>query len=203
MSTQKVGFTFNETMAGGFALEETDPETGKAKGEREGSELAMHATVEIADIDAFIADPDHRGRLSGTVDFTPFGTGLRAPDGIFNLFRPTEDPSLKWMVYELGFEHGGEEYYLAGKKMVREAAVTELWRATTTLYTKLHRGAGDAAPIVGAGVLSLSVKQLIALVSTMKVTGAASKKEEAAVMLKFGRFFMGDLWDTYVKHSAR
>ncbi|MDX1433187.1 MAG: hypothetical protein R3286_12135 [Gammaproteobacteria bacterium] len=203
MNAETVGFTFDETMAGGFALEESDPESGRIRGEREGSELAMHATVELDDIDSFVADPDHRGKLSGTIDFTPFGEGLHAPIGVFNLFRPTTDPALKLMVYELGFEHGGRAYYLAGKKMVRDAAVTELWKATTTLYTRLHEGADESGPVIGAGVLTLSVKQLMALVSTMKVLGAQSTKQEAAVLMKFGTFFMGDLWDTYVKHRGR
>lgn len=202
MTSQAIGFTFDETMAGGFAMGETDPETGKLEGEREGSELSMHATVEIADIDRFIDNPEHRGRLSGTIDFTPFGEGLAAPDGVFNLFCPTTDPTLKLMVYELGFEHAGKGYYLAGKKRVRNAAVTELWKATTTLYTELHEGTDDSGPVVGSGVLSLSVKQLMALVSTMRVTGAESRAQEAEVLLKFGRFFMGDLWDTYVKHRS-
>lgn len=203
MSTEPIGFTFDETMSGGFALGETDPQTGKDRGQLDGSELAMHASVAIKNLDAFIADPDHLGGLAGSVDFTPFGSGLTAPSGVFNLFSPTTDPALKLMVYELAFEHEGKSYYLAGHKKVRDAAPTELWKATTTLYTQLHEGANKEAPVVGAGVLSLGVRQLMALVSTMRVTNAANHKQEAETMMKFGRFFMGDLWDTYVKHAGR
>jgi hypothetical protein len=163
----------------------------------------MHARVTIKDLDAFIADPDHLGGLSGSVDFTPFGSGLAAPDGVFNLFSPTSDPALKLMIYELGFEHEGKSFYLAGHKKVRDAAPTELWKATTTLYTQLHEGTNKEGPVVGAGVLSLGVRQLMALVSTMRVTNAANHKQEVETMMKFGRFFMGDLWDTYVKHTGR
>ena len=51
MSTGSVGFTFDETMSGGFALGETDPETGRSRGQLDGCELAMHATVTIEDLD--------------------------------------------------------------------------------------------------------------------------------------------------------
>lgn len=203
MAEKPVGLTFDETMAGGFAMGETDPEAGRLAGEREGSELSMHASVAIDDLAAFVDAPDHRGRLSGTIDFTPFGAGLHAPHGVFNLFCPSDEPALKLMVYELGFEHGGKAYYLAGRKHVRDAPVTELWKATTTLYTTLHEGADASGPVVGAGVLTLSVKELIALVSTMRVTGAESPAAEARALARFGGFFMGDLWDTYARHRAR
>ena len=203
MSTRPIGFTFDETMSGGFALGESDPQSGKDRGQLDGSELAMHATVSIENLDAFIADPNHLGGLTGRVDFTPFGSGIPAPSGVFNLFSPTSDPGLKLMVYELAFEHAGKGYYLAGHKEVRDAAPTELWRATTTLYTRLHEGPDKEAPVVAAGVLSLGVKQLMALVSTMRVTNAKNHAQEAETMMKFGRFFMGDLWDTYVKHAGR
>mgnify|MGYP006203016461 FL=1 len=35
------------------------------------------------------------------------------------------------------------------------------------------------------------------LMSTIKVTGSKSAKERAATVAKFGRFFMGQLWNTY------
>ena len=56
---------------------------------------------------------------------------------------------------------------------------------------------------MGAGVISLGVKELMALVSTMRVTNAEDRAQEAETVMKFGRFFMGDLWDTYVKHRGR
>ena len=203
MSTQAIGFTFDETMSGGFALGETDPQAGKSRGQLDGSELAMHATVIIENLDAFIDDPNHLGSLAGTLDFTPFGASIPAPSGVFNLFSPTDDASLKLMIYELAFEHEGVGYYLAGRKEVRDAAPTALWKATTTLYTCLHQGTDKQGPVVGAGVISLGVKELMALVSTMRVINAENRAQEAEAVMKFGRFFMGDLWDTYVKHSGR
>jgi len=201
MTKNAIGIAFDETMAGGFALGETDPKAGREQGEIAGNVLAMHAKVDIPDIEQFIDNPNHLGNLTGTVDFPPFGEGMSAPSGVFNLFSPSEDPSCKLMVYELAFEHEGKPYYLAGKKEVREAMVTKMWKATTTLYTQLHEGNSKDGAVVGAGVLTLGMSQLIDLVSTMRATNAASPKDTAEAMMKFGQFFMGDLWDSYVKHA--
>lgn len=200
MSDQKPGITFSETMAGGFALGETDTLAGKKKGQALGSEMAMHATVIIDDLERFVDDPEHTGAIAGSIDFTPFGEGLHGVGpGAFNLFYPA-DSKLKYMVYELGIEHDGESYYVAGKKEVSDDGGLDLWTDTTTLFTQLHKGTDKSGEVVGAGILRIGVKGLISLVSTLRVTGASSKTEEAATVAKFGKFFLGELWDTYVKH---
>src|SRR5271163_1691517 len=47
MRDETTGLSFRETMSGGFALGETDPETGRQKGQAAGTSLALHATVLI------------------------------------------------------------------------------------------------------------------------------------------------------------
>jgi hypothetical protein len=187
-------------MAGGFALGETDPGAGREAGERQGHELAMHATVSIRDLARFVEDPHHLGELHGSIDFAPLGRGIPAVTGVFNLFSPAGEPRLKLMVYELGFQHGGRDYYLAGKKEVRDDPGFDLWKDTTTLFTRLHQGKDASGPVVGAGVLSLGVADLIKLLATFRVTHAGSLKERAATVARFGRFFLGELWDTYLRH---
>lgn len=202
MTAQNPGITFKETMTGGFSLSATDPATGRDQGKLAGTELAMHAEVVIADMAKFIAEPDHPGQLSGTIDFKPLGMGIVAKTGIFNLFNPTDDPNLKLMVYELAFEHQGEAYYLAGKKEVRDDPGFDLWSDTTTLYTQLHKGNDKSGPVVGAGILSLDVVDLIRLVSTITVTNASDTADKVMTIGKFGQFFLGQLWDSYAKHAV-
>lgn len=197
------GLTFDETMAGAFALDHGDPRTGAARGRRAGTRLAMHATVEIPDVEAFAADPEHPGRLSGTVDFPPFGTGIEAGEGGFQLFSPSGDPGTRLMVYELPFRHDGQPYYLAGRKEVRDDPGLDLWSDTTTLYIRLHRGEDDRAPVVGAGILSLGVMDLVDLLRSMRATGTGSRSEALEAVGGFGRLFLGELWDTYGFQAVR
>jgi hypothetical protein len=162
--------------------------------------LAMHATVSIDDMDAFIKDAEHPGGLTGTIDFAPLGMGMVADTGVFNLFKPTDDPKLTLMVYELGFEHQGQAYYLAGRKEVRDGSVFKLWPETTTLYTQLHKGTDKSGPVIGAGILTLGPVDLMKLVSTVTVTHADGFPKKVKTVGAFGGFFLRELWSTYVTH---
>ena len=190
--------TFKEAMSGHFALGAVNPAEGADRGRRNDTTLTMHAQVIIHDIDRFVTDPEHTGELTGSIDFAPLGMGIPASVGVFNLFKPSGDPDMTYMVYELGFQHGGRDYYLAGHKEVKDDKGFDLWSDTTTLYTALHEGRDKSGKVIGAGVLSLGVKQLADLVSTIDVPNASSAGEKLAAIEKFGRFFVGELWDSYV-----
>ena len=93
---------------------------------------------------------------------------------MFKLFAPGNEPKLAWMVDQLALRHDGKPYYLAGKKEVRVASIFKMWSATTTLYTRLHEGSDATGPVVGAGVLTLGIGDLLKLLSTFHATNAAS-----------------------------
>lgn len=197
---EPLGLSFRETMTGGFALGETGPQAGHDKGVVTGSALALHATVTIDDLDRFVAEPTHPGRLNGSIDFAAFGGTLPGSNGVFNLFNPSGQSGLKYMVYKLGFNYAGKPYYLAGCKEVRDDTPLRMWQQTTTLYTRLHTGPDASGPVVGAGVLSLGVADLVRMLGTTTVSGATSPVQQAAAVGKFGRFFLGQLWDSYGVH---
>jgi len=197
MKEAAAGLTFTETMSGDFALGDTDPRAPRTTNRGEWSELAIHVTVHIDDIDRFIADVTHTGRLTGHVSSPLFGGDVPATHGVFNLFSPTDDPALTLMVYELAFQHDGKAYYLAGRKEVRDDPGLDLWADTTTLFTTLHEGSDRTAPVVGAGVLRLGIGELLKLVRSMRATNTRSLEESARVVQRFGTFFLRSLWTSY------
>jgi predicted acylesterase/phospholipase RssA len=201
MQDNPPGLRFRETMSGGFSLGETDPAKGERAGKRAGTHLTMNAAVIIRDLDRFVADPGHLGELAGHVTFPPLGESLPSKKGVFNLFSPAGQPETKWMIYELGFEHDGQSYYLAGKKEVRDDPGLDLWKDTTTLSARLHQGDDASGPVVGAGVLHLGPKELLSLVASITAQNAGHAANQAALVLKFGRFFLGNLWDSYIKRA--
>jgi cholesterol oxidase len=198
MTPGNLGLSFSEVMSGDFALGATDPAAGAQQGVRQKTNLTMHATISIADLDQFIQNPQHPGNLSGTIDFTPFGANIPCDRGVFNLFRSGDVPLEKLMVYELGFLSGTQRYYLAGKKFVKHDHGPEVLQETTTLFTVLHQGADASGAIVGAGILRLGAKQLADLVKTMNVTGAENTFQSVQAVAKFLKFFVGELWHTYI-----
>ena len=197
------GFTFREKMSGGFALGETDPVAGAKAGEAAGNTFTMHATINIDDLQAFMSDSNHNGSITGSIDFAPLGLNLPSTSGVFNLFSPTGDTKMKYMVYELGFNTSdGKPYYMAGHKDVKDAPLTDMWKATTTLYTQLHQGTDKTGPVVGAGVLTLGMTDLLAMIPTMHAVNAASPEQAAETVAKFGKFFLGEIWETYVEKAG-
>jgi len=44
--------------------------------------------------------------------------------------------------------------------------------------------------------------ELLEMIPTMHATNATSPEQAAAAMTRFGRFFLGELWDTYVKKAG-
>jgi cholesterol oxidase len=91
-----MSLTFKETMSGYFALGAADPTEGANVGKQNGTRLAMHAKVSLDDLDRFLSDPNHLGSLTGTIDFPPLGMGITANSGVFNLFKPTDDPDMTY-----------------------------------------------------------------------------------------------------------
>lgn len=195
------GISFRETMAGGFSLGAADPQAGARAGS--STPLAMHATIHIPDIDAFIADPQHRAPLTGHIDFAPFGTSIPSESGTFQLFAPSDDPRTTWMVYELGFRSGGESYYLAGRKLVRIGVPWKGWADTTTLYTTLHRGIDVSGPVVGAGVLRLGAGELLKLLRVLHATEADTQAAGDHSVRRFFGFFTQELVRTYLLRRPR
>ncbi|MGH8528725.1 MAG: hypothetical protein ACRETN_02630 [Nevskiales bacterium] len=190
------GISFRETMEGWFALGAQAPEEGALQGQSAGHKLAMHAEVQVDDLELFLAQRKETGRLSGTIEFPPLGERLEARSGVFQLFTPATNDGIRRMVYELAFQAQGKPYYLAGEKHVRDDPGFDMWSDTTTLYTRLHEGGDKQGKVVGAGILTLGVPELIAMVGSMRALGGGGM----GTVMRFGSFFLGQLWNTYAPH---
>jgi hypothetical protein len=187
-----VGLSFAEVMRGGFAIHATDPSAGEQLGNAQGTTLVMRATIVINDLELFLQDPQHKGDLSGTVDFPLLGSSLHSTGGVFKLFSPGTLGE-KWMVYELAFSANNKPYYLAGKKIIPQRSGTGLLPETTTLYTVLHDGSDTTGKVVGAGTLHLGVTELADLLKTIR-TSNTDNFESMQAVAKFFKFFLGELW---------
>jgi hypothetical protein len=97
----------------------------------------------------------------------------------------------------MGFSHEGTNYYLAGKKEVRDDPGFDLWEDTTTLKVRLFEGSDNTGKIAGAGILKLSMKELVKLLRSMHTIDVGSSVESLNVVANFGAFFLGELWGTY------
>jgi hypothetical protein len=75
----------------------------------------------------------------------------------------------------------------------------DVWRDTTTLYTTLYEGVDKTGKVVGAGVLELTPGELMKMVATFTALNAGTVAESLKATTAFGSFFLGELWDTYIR----
>lgn len=196
MNKMPVGLTFQETMAGGFVLGATDPAEGLSEGELRGSILTMRCTVTIPSVDAFVADPEHEAELRAILDIPAFGGSIDASHGTLNLFKPSDEPGVKLLLYRLHFSFGEQPYFLEGKKFIRDGSSPRaLWDQNRTLYTRLYAGEDDSSPIAGAGILSIDVQRILDLAASMRATNAHSPVRKVEAFAQFGKLFLGELWE--------
>lgn len=192
--------SFTEEMRGYLAFDEQDPAAGEASGRALDQEIAVHLTITAEDVDQFLSRPAHLATVEGHLDCAALGGRLEVRRGWFNLFVAGDDPRGRRMLYRL-FVVGpdGAPMTFAGHKDVRDDPGPDLWSDTTTLYARLLDGHVDAgaegtAGTLGAGILRLGKADLLRQLTTFSTSGP----DGAGALLRFGRFFLGELWDVYV-----
>jgi hypothetical protein len=194
MSQTAADLVFREKMSGPLTLGETDPLAGAGKGRQ--TPFTFRATIRVDDMDAFVRDPRHLAQLDARISFTPWGEDLPVTRGTFNLFKAGDAPDTRLMVYGMTFEVDGRSYHLQGTKTIHDDRGFDLWHDTTRLYCHLHEGTSESGRVVGAGVLKLGVRDVLSIVRSMH-SERHQGMEEVEAIGKFGRFFLGTLWDVY------
>lgn len=80
------GISFSEVMKGRISWGEKDPEKGWQ--DVNAIPIALHATINIRDIDGFVKDPQHRGGMSAHLNSPRLGKLSPATRTNFQLFAP-------------------------------------------------------------------------------------------------------------------
>jgi hypothetical protein len=195
-----LGFTFRETM-GGFVVPGTDAAPDDASRSDRREPLRFRVRIIVPDLAAFLADPTHQARLTGTIESARFGGTLSIDDGTFNLFVRDEGERAQ-MRYRLPFRGSdGQDYLLEGVKDIRDGPGFDLWADTTTLFVTIRRGRDE--PTLAIGTLRIRPLDLIPQVWSMRAVNARTPVDHAIALARFGGFFFGQLWHEYGPGDAR
>ena len=195
-----VSVSFTEEMKGFVALGERDFDRGFRSGRESRTALMFHLTITADDIERFIADRDHEAVAEGWIECAALGGRLPVERGIFNLFVDQEgDRSRKRMLYRLHFEDGtGHPLTLVGHKEVEDDPGFDLWRDTTTLFTRILRGhvgeGHDEGPeVLAAGIIHIQLGDFARQLTTFR----CDPPTRLDALARFGGLFAGDLWEVY------
>jgi hypothetical protein len=199
---------FTEEMLGHVTFGETDFARGAQTG-RDGSEfLKFHLTIEVADMERFSTDPMRQAGAVGYLQCDALGGRLPVEKGVFNLFVDS-GPGVKRMLYRLFFRDGvGHPLTLTGYKLVENDAGFDLWKDTTTLFTKVLKGhveeSGDSsAELVASGILRIRVQDFAKQLTTFRAGGAGGVGAKLGGLIKFGVIFVGQLAEVYLRKGRR
>jgi cholesterol oxidase len=188
---------FTEEMKGSVKLGESEYE----KGAQFGQPLTVHLIILTEDIDLFLVDPQHRGSVEGYVNYDSLGGQLTIEKGEFNCLVDDQANTRK-IFYRLYFSDiRGARHTLSGKKIVRHDGIQNVWRDTSTLFTRIFQNYIDAEleetqDPEAAGIIHIRPLDFVQELTTFRVAGV-SYSEEIEAIAKFGRFFLGALWDVY------
>ena len=199
---------FTEEMLGHVTFGESDFARGAQTG-RDGSEfLKFHLTIEVADMERFSHDPMRQAGAIGYLQCDALGGRLPVEKGVFNLFVDS-GPGVKRMLYRLWFRDGvGHPLTMTGYKLVENDAGFDLWKDTTTLFTKVLQGhveeSGDSsAELIASGILRIRVQDFAKQMTTFRASGDGGIGAKLGGLIKFGVIFVGQLAEVYLRKGRR
>jgi cholesterol oxidase len=199
--TRKLGLQFTETMKGVFFAEANVEFSEIEERRATASNLFQFTlTIQADDLDAMLSDPHHKAAISGTVTVPTLAPEpLTVTRGRFYLFDPDPDSvGTRKMRYCFQMSaSGGGYFYVDGYKTVRNESLTHLWHDTTTLFITVYKGPDGSAPVLGRGILHITIGDFVKQMTTIFVTNAKTFGQELAAVGRFGSFFAGTLWENY------
>jgi len=194
---------FTEEMLGHVTFGEIDFARG-AQPDRDGSSaFKFHLTIEVSDIESFSNDPLRPATAVGYVVGDAFGGKLPVEQGWFNLFVDVE-PGVKHMLYRLWFRDGvGNPLTMTGFKLVKDDAGFDVWKDTTTLFTRVlqghvEEGADDTATVIASGIIIIRARDFAKQLTTFRA-GGPSLAAQLGALVKFGWIFMAQLAQAYLR----
>lgn len=178
---------FTEEMTGWWTPGCPAYDAGFHTGRRDGHRLMFHLTIGTDDLSGMLADPQHRMVAEGWVAAKELGPDrMPVHDATFDVFAPGSTPGRLLMRYVLPFDSALGPMTLHGVKQVADDRGPDVWRDTTTLFTRLLDAQGDEH---GRGLLRLDVPMLARQLTTFR-----GRPGDVA---RFGTFFARSIVRTY------
>jgi predicted patatin/cPLA2 family phospholipase len=207
--------SFTEEMKGFITFGELDYDRGARAGKKAGNAIMFHLTITVDGVNRFVTDPEHdTNDVKGYIKCEALGGERPVEAAKFNLFVDDKDPAIKRMFYRLFFsDDKGNPLTLSGFKYVKDDPGFDVWHDTTTLFTRILNGHVSAADetaaatdpdklkqmVKASGIIIIHFFDFLKQLTTFRAEGP-TLADRASAMARFGRLFMGKLWDVYARN---
>jgi predicted alpha/beta hydrolase len=191
--------SFHEVLEGWIGARELDVNMGVVTGRRDGTRLRLELDIDVPDVAAVAEDLAAPAQIRGVADSALLGGPCEVlPGSSFSVLAPRPEPRSSRMLYRLFVrDASGAPVTISGFKVVHDDRGWDVWTDTTSLHTRLLRGHLDRAvedaagpsEVLAAGIVEISLPTFLALVAGMR--GSVADR------LRFGRVFLGRLWEIY------
>jgi predicted acylesterase/phospholipase RssA len=193
---------FTEQMKGHVGQGAADFVEGERAGIEADTRLDVTLTIHVADVDRFMADPNHPATITGTADSPLLGGVVEVSRGAFNLLVQGDGPQRKEMRYRLHTRDAAGPVTIVGvKKVEHDQGLNDVFADTTTLFVTMYRGhveaAGEAgAEVLARGIIRIGFFELLQLLTTFRTQGPTLAARNAA-LARYGALIFGKLWEVY------
>ena len=112
------------------------------------------------------------------------------------------------MLYRLWFRDGvGHPLTMTGFKLVKDDAGFDVWKDTTTLFTRVLQGHvaegdDDAATVIASGIIIIRARDFAKQLTTFRA-GGPSIGNQVGALGKFGVIFVQQLAEAYLRKGRR
>jgi hypothetical protein len=187
------GVTFDERMDGFLApceqtpTERDDYRSAHRRAKQAGGSCRFEATMLMEDIAAYVRDPEHRAKMSGSFHWEPVGEA-EMREGEFQLYVKNPQTGIREMRYRFTFDGpGGEPLTFRGVKWMRPKGRINTWSPSTTLYSRVDRADRTTA---WCGILTIGMKETLKLFRSVRPVGTTDRAEGRRAVRAFNSFFM-------------
>ena len=195
--------SFREHMSGWIDFDWDDYNQALLHGRRAGRRCEFRLTMHVADVDRYVADPQHAARVVGTVTCDELGGDLEVEDGTMNLFVDQQDERHKRMLYRLLLRDGdGRALTLSGFKVLEDDPNLDIRSDSSRLLTRVLVGhvpdqaAEHGAEVLATGILSISPLGFLRLMLSLRAAGG-SRGSRVRARAQFGMLFARGLRVVY------
>ncbi|MDH5301067.1 MAG: patatin-like phospholipase family protein [Gammaproteobacteria bacterium] len=185
MKVLRPGVRFQEQLAGNLSLD------------GDAAAVELNLTVHVEDLDQFCADAIPQARVTGRLTSAALGGEMLVAHGVFQLLRDSDAGAQRRLVYELQLEDGEHRLQLFAQRILHDDAGFDMWSDISRLQMELFSLDGQSRQSLAKGELQQGLKTFGKVLTSVRATGGGGVVDDALQVARFGRFLMGEIYDSY------